>query len=273
MRARRFLETLHEGARAGGGDVSVYIDHGNFWRNEINEVVARLPEDSYVIAHDPTSTVILLNEYMGSVVRGLINPLAIIKRMRHLTDPKVSTVFLRFSMPTHRGDATLEAVAKAVDVVIDCLEKPATALRAQIAKLHGLCVTWVGEKKADTLLETLVAMDDALRTRVLVAPRFKPMHGAISMRHTTRPLVINPELLTPEEESTFLPYIFNIHESEARTDYIDVHGGRLTGPADWQTESALERCFDELYGVASTLEDMKDAPAGAWLFDLATSVR
>jgi len=273
VRARRFLETLHAGARTGGADVSVYIDHGNFWRGEINEVVARLPENSYVISHDPTSTVIALNEYMGSAVRGLINPLAVIKRMSALTDPKVSTVFLRFSMPTHRGDATLEAVAKAVDVVIDCLEKPATALRAQLAKLHGLCVTWAGEKKADALLETLVAMDDALRARALVAPRFIPIHGAISIRHTTRPLVIKPELLTPEEEETFLPYIFNIHKSEARTDYNDLHGGRLLGPEDWQSEVMLERVFDDLTGIASTLEGMKDAPAGTWLWDLATSLR
>ena len=272
-RSRRFHETLHAAARAAGGDISVYVDHGNYWRNEINEVVARLPGDSYVIANDPTSTVVALNEYMGSAVRGLINPVAVIRSMTRLAEARVTTAFLRFSMPTHRGDATLEAVEKAVDVVIDCLEKPAKTLRAQTGKLHGLCVTWVGVKRADALLETFVALDDALRTRENVAPTFKPIQAGVSMRHLTRPLVIKPELLTPEEEDYFLPYIFNIHASEARGDYIDLHGGRMTGPADWQTEEALERAFDRLRGVASTLEDMKDAPAGKWLFNLATSVR
>ena len=273
VRVRRFLEALHAGARAGGGDVSIYMDHANFWRGEDNEVVARLPEDTYLIAKDPTSTVIALNEYMGSAVRGLINPLAIIKRMAHLEDPQVHTVFLRFGMPTHRGDATFEAADKALDVVIDCLEKPAITLRAQLAKLHAFCVTWAGEKEADALFETFVAMDDAMQARTFVAPRFKPIHGAISMRHTTRPLLFNPEVLTPEEEEYFLPYIFNIHESEARTDYNDLHGGTLLGPEDWQSEVMLERTFDKLYGIASTLEGMKDAPAGAWLWDLATSLR
>ncbi|HUU42201.1 MAG TPA: hypothetical protein VMX57_00390, partial [Planctomycetota bacterium] len=238
-RSRRFHDTLHAAARAGGGDISVYIDHGNYWRGEINEVVARLPQNSYQIGRDPSSTVIALSEYMGSAVRGLIDPVALIRGMTRLADPRVTTVFLRFSMPTHRGDASLEAVEKAVDVLIDGLEKPARTLREQIDKLHALCVTWVGAKRADTLLETFVAMDDALRTRELLAPGFKPIQAAVSMRHLTRPLVIRPERLTPDEEAHFLPYIFNIHVSEARDDYIDLHGGRMTGPADWQTQEAL----------------------------------
>jgi hypothetical protein len=50
------------------------------------------------------------------------------------------------------------------------------------------------------------------------------------MRHINRPLVAIPEKLTPEEESYWLPHVFNPNVNEARSDYIDFHGGRLTGP-------------------------------------------
>ena len=274
VRVRRFHETLHAAARAGGGDVSIYMDHANFWRGEINEVVARLPRNSFQIGHDPASIVVPLGDYMGSAVRGLVNPLMLLRGVERLEASNARTVFLRFSSPTHRGATTVEAVSRALDIMIDGLERPLKGTRARLNCLHEYCTTWAGEERAEELLETLVAMDNALKVPAMVAPGFRPVHGAVSMRHMTRPLVIKPELLTPEEEDYFLPYIFNIRESEARTDYTDLHGGRMSGPEDWRSIGLLERAFGELRGVAETLENMKeDAPAGGWLFNVATSVR
>jgi hypothetical protein len=48
------------------------------------------------------------------------------------------------------------------------------------------------------------------------------------MRHITRPLVAMPEKLSEEEENYFLPHVFNPDLDEARMDYLDWHGGKLT---------------------------------------------
>ncbi|KPL01755.1 MAG: hypothetical protein AMK75_03980 [Planctomycetes bacterium SM23_65] len=272
-RVRRFLETLHAGARKGGGDVAIHIGNRAFWRNEIDDVVARLPENSHVTWKDPTSTTVPVTWHGQVPVRGLVNPLSIIRATERLSAPEVKTVFLHFSPPTHRGDMTLDAISKALDVLIDCIEQPVKGIHAQFEELHALCVRWAGKKQAEPVFEAFYRMDEALRTKAAVAPRFRPIQAAVSMRHLTRPLVVKPELLAPEEEAYFLPYIFNIRESEARTDYIDVHGGRLSGPADWQTESALDRALDELRDAAALLEDAKDAPESKWLLSVATSMR
>jgi hypothetical protein len=249
------------------------MDHANFWRNEIHEVVARLPENSYQFGHDPATVVLSLGDYMGSAVRGLVNPLRLLRDAERLADPNVRTVFLRFSSVTHRGARTLDAAEWALNMLTDCLERPVKGTRARLDRLHEYCLRWVGDERAEELLEAFVRMDDALRVPKLVAPGFKPIHGAVSMRHTTRPLVIEPERLSPQEEDYFLPYVFNIREGEARTDYIDLHGGRMQGPEDRRGIEELDRSFESLQEVAGTLESMIDAPAGARLFDVATSVR
>jgi hypothetical protein len=90
---------------------------------------------------------------------------------------------------------------------------------------------WGGEANAEKLFEAFYRLDEALHLKQAVAPRYN-FYAGVSMRHLTRPLVIRPDLLQPDEKSYYLPYVFNIHPSEAREDYIDVHGSRMTGPAD-----------------------------------------
>jgi hypothetical protein len=100
------------------------------------------------------------------------------------------------------------------------------------------------------------------------------MHGAVTMRHTTRPLVFNPELLTAEEEDYFLPYVFNIHESEARSDYIDLHGRRMAlGTGDELGLPAIDGALQDMRDAASVMEGIADAPDGKWLMAVATSAR
>ena len=66
--------------------------------------------------------------------------------------------------------------------------------------------------------------------RAASLPLFSANYVGVSMRHINRPLVAVPENLAPEEEAYWLPHVFNPSVSEARRDYIDFHGGRLSGP-------------------------------------------
>jgi hypothetical protein len=85
----------------------------------------------------------------------------------------------------------------------------------------------------------------------------------------TRPLVIRPDLLTPEEEDHFLPHVFNNLLAEARSDYIDLHGSRITiNNGNSESVPALNTTIDSLTRVATRLE-----LAEGWLFELGTSIR
>jgi hypothetical protein len=78
-------------------------------------------------------------------------------------------------------------------------------------------------------------------------------------------------VLSAEEEACFLPYVFNIFESEARNDYIDIHGGRMNGPASW-TDEGLRRALDRALSAARALDTTTGAPEEKWLKKLALSL-
>jgi hypothetical protein len=92
------------------------------------------------------------------------------------------------------------------------------------------------------------------------------------MRHLTRPLLIRPEVLSSAEESYFLPYVFNTRETEARSDYIDLHGGRFTGPAAWN-DAGLRSALSAAARAAGLFERAAPAPEEQWFRRLALGLR
>jgi hypothetical protein len=118
---------------------------------------------------------------------------------------------------------------KVVDVMEAFLNKPARGVAARVVLLRGLCEKWVGAASADALLDALYAFHEAVTYKNATLPRYGSNGGGVSMRHMTRPLVAMPEKLSPEEESWWLPHVFNMHENEARMDYLDYHGSKLIG--------------------------------------------
>ncbi len=274
QRVKEFLETLHKGAAKAGGDVGVYIGHANFWGNEQPEIVRALPPDSYLARLTPT--VVGAGSLTGDLVPvvGLVNPLAVIASMQRAQADVVDTVILSFTGVYRRSVDTPETVGRVLEMVEDGIERPMKAgLRARFERLREYCATWGGRENADDLFEAFVTLDRALALKAALV-QWAPTYTALSLRHLTRPLVFKPELLTPAEEGYFLPYVFNIRRDEARTDYIDLHGGRMsaaTGNGDGIP--ALLACLDTLRGVAATFEKCRKAPAGEWLFGLGTATR
>jgi len=272
-RVKGFIETLHRGAQKGGGDLTVYIGHCNFWHNEIYDVVNHLPPDSYVINMDKTSAAVH-GLTVGYPALGLVDPLAVLHSMERFDDPAVGTFFLRFAEPYHHSKTGAEAVTKALEIVTDCIERPVRGLRARLERLHEICERWGGKENAETLTEALYDMDQAFKAKQATGRAFRIHSRVVSTRYLTRPLVIKPERLSAEEESYFLPHVFNKDLNEARMDYIDAHGGRIqVGSGGATGIPSLLEALDELRRVATVLESNRKAPGGEWLFQLATAVR
>ena len=274
-RVREFMETLHRGAVKAGGDVSVYIDHVNFWRNEEPEVLRALPPNSFLARLTPT--VVVTGSLSNNLypVLGMVNPLAVMAAAERFNSDRADTAFIHLGGTYRRHVDTPETIDRVIELVTDGIDRPVKGgLRGRLDRLKEYCEKWGGKEKADALFEAFVVLDRALALKDALVPGWNPQNSALSMRHLTRPLVFKPELLTRDEERHFLPHVFNIREAEARTDYIDLHGSRMSAPTgDGDGIPALMGCLDTLRGVASTLEGCRKAPAGDWLFDLGTSVR
>ena len=206
-------------------------------------------------------------------VLGLISPLSVLARMERFRDPNVNTISIGTSPSYSRFDEPLDVVERLVHLVEDSIEEPARGTTmGRFEKMRKLAARWSGEQNADRVFDAFLQMDEAFRLKQAAAPRYSSLYCGVSMRQITRPLLIRPDLLTKDEEAYFLPYVFNIHESEARNDYIDLHGDRIWGPGEWK-DRGLEQALQSAARAAGTLESLKGAREEKWFRQLATSLR
>lgn len=271
IRVKELTEAIHRGAEKGGGKVTIRMD-GNFWEHEDEMIAPLLPPDTYLSQRDRTTVSVesLLSE--AYPIQGLLNPIAIISAVEKSADPRVKTIVINTSSWYKRSDESPETVARIVETVKDCLTEPTRGLLSRLNKLHKLALQWGGERYGDAVFEALYGIDEAFRLKTAVAQSYSNLYCGVSARHITRPLLVKPDLLTADEESYFLPYVFSIFDSEARNDYIDIHGERMRGPASW-TDPGVRRALDRALSAARTLDATPGAPEERWLKQLALSLK
>ncbi|MBM4031544.1 MAG: hypothetical protein FJ291_07120 [Planctomycetes bacterium] len=270
-RIRGVLQAIHDGATRSGGDVDVHYK-GNLSRFEYDTLQPIRPPRTYLGAgsrSDPETTHIA-NIY-APPARGLFDPFAVVAGVERLRDPKTHTCFLSFSTPYSRGRELLSTAEKMIDVVVDCLEEPTHSLFERMARVRKLSASWAGEANADKAMEAFYSLHHSFgATRA-----HSSFYEGVSTRHITRPLVVNPRLLTPEEEAYFLPHVWNVTREGARDDYADIHGGRKDThwQGNWFWNADVQGALAALRGVAKTFESLQDAPEKALFRQLATALR
>jgi len=271
VRVRDLMLTIQRGFEKGGGKVVVRFG-GNFWQQEEDVILPLLPTDGYLMTRDPSSMSVGTLASDAYPVLGLINPLGVLAAMERYHDPNTKTVNISTTPYYNRFNEPVEVTEKLVALVEDLIKMPARGLATRLNRLRSWAARWGGEKNGDAVFEACYQMDEALRLKRAAAPRYSNMYLGVSARHITRPLVLRPDLLTREEESYFLPYVFNVDESEARTDYIDLHGSRITGPGEWN-HAGLRSALATASSAAGLFESISGAPEEQWLRQLAISLR
>lgn len=271
VRVRDLMLAIHRGFEKGGGKVVIRTG-GNFWQNEEDVVLPLLPPGTYLSRRDPSSMTVstLVND--AYPILGLINPLAVLSAMERYDDPNTRTIIVNTTPSYARFDERIETVERLIDIMEDCIKSPSHGMAARFDRLRQWAVRWGGKQNADRLFEAFYRVDEAMRLKQAAVPRYSNLYCGVSLRHLTRPLVIRPDLLSNKEESYFLPYIFNIHESEARNDYIDLHGSRFTGPGRWD-DPGLRSALTDATTAARILESAKGAPEQKWFNQLGTSLK
>ena len=91
-------------------------------------------------------------------------------------------------------------------------------------------------------------------------------------RLMTRPLLIKPEHLSPEEKAYVLPFIFTTDEGDARFDYDTAHGDRRHGISEYRSLE-YRNIHDTAVKAAGILEELKSTPEATWFKQLALSLR
>jgi len=273
-RLRDLFEAIHRGAVDGGGDVDVHFTH-NLHRHEYDQVAPLLPPRTYVNANFRSCPEIVRTGHAATdPAMGVVDPYAVISAAERFRAPEVHTCFFDFRCGHGRAGDLLDTVESVVEIFEDCLKDPTDGLLSRLEKLKKLSARWAGEEEADRLMESFFS----LNREVFPATRkYSPLSEGVSVRHITRPLVVKPDLLTEEEESYFLPHVFNVSEREARMDYVDVHGGRLNTDAckgDWFWDASLQAALSALKNTAGILEKAaENAPGEAFLRRMALGLR
>jgi len=271
-RVRELCETVHRGFVKGGGPVIFRWGNVNFWQNEMEIVLAHLPENTFINRRDPSlmSVGTMINQNYPFL--GIIDPLAVIGSMERYHRPRTASVSIGVSAMYCRFEEKPETVARLLEVVEDCINEPTGSLAERLLKLWNLSGRWGGEHNQDKVFEAFYDMHQAFTLKNTAAPRYSNFYCGVSMRHLTRPLVLKPELLTPGEEAYFLPHIFNVRENEARMDWIDLHGGRMYGPSRWD-DRGVRRALSTALRAAHALENLEGAPEEKWLKQVALSLK
>ena len=262
------LNVYKQEAIKAGHDVEIYFK-GMFTDAEMDDLVQKLPDRCYLTGRNypPVKNI---SSMMSETypVRGIINPLEIIRTLSRNVDGQCRYIFDFWSSYSRAHDR-IETITKIVDIVEDNLKNPVGEGDINVlTAVKKLCEKWAGPAFSDQLFKAFSDLDSLVNENRKALQGLSTLYMGVSTRQITRPLVFVPKLLTPDEEKYFLPYVFNVSIDEARNDYMDIHGGNRELPVD-----ATDNLVKGLKRVAEAVEKIKNAPEQKFLNDMAKALR
>ena len=263
-RVRDLMKSILRGGEKGGAKLTVHMT-GNFSSEELSTIRPNLPENAYVREAGGDSVSVGSCADQCYPVRGILDLIGTLNALQRLNGRAVPTVFIDLRSFYDRGYEDLPTSERIIEIITRHLDAPPRGPIEVLQFAQDLCNDWVGQEQGNTLFTAMLELNEAFKYKAAALPRVSAIYGGVSLRYITRPLLALPERLTAEEESYFLPHVFNVSHERARLDYIDVHGTRQT--PEWMTADsadpriwAINRLAGQLEGVASKLESLRDVP-------------
>ncbi len=230
-RMATLMNTFKEGADKAGGDISICLTGSMFSDAEKKDIYEHLPENCYFQSHNSDKVKGINSTIVRNYpVKGMFDPLEIIRNVGLVKDKSANTVFISFRAPYDRDCENIEAIEKFMDLLIDNIDgqQQEEGAMSEEQQLYRMCTEWAGNEEAPLLYDAFKTLDEASQYKRESLKGASAMYWGVSERHITRPLVFAPQLLSTEEESYFMPHVFNTSEEEARMDYTDIHGAHRT---------------------------------------------
>lgn len=270
-RVETLMNSFKQGAEKAGEDISIYLTGSMFSDEEKDDIYAHLPEGCFFQSHNSDEVRGINSMIVGNYpVRGLFNPMEIIQNINSIKSESTNTVFISFRASYDRAFEDMGAISKFMDLLIENLNTDAEpGMMAEEQQLYKLCKKWGGEGNADMLYKAFMALKEADQYKGVALRGASGMYWGITNRHITRPLVVAPQLLTADEESYFLPHVFNPSEEEARMDYTDIHGAHRS-----LTSGAANSYVSRLKKAISLLEKASEsAPEKAFVQNMGKALK
>jgi hypothetical protein len=255
-RVAALMNSFKTGASRAGKEISIYLTGSMFSDEEKKDIYQHLPGKCYFQSNTADEVQAIGSEITSKYpVRGLFNPHEILKSIHSMGKSDANTVFISFRSSYDRGYELRSGMDKLTGMLVKYINAPIPEGRiAEMQQLFDLCIEWAGEKNVQKLFDAFMALEDAETYKSAAVGNASGIYWGVSARQITRPLVIVPKLLSNEEESYFLPFVFNASEEEARLDYTDIHGGHNTIPSGTMNRyvSMLKKAISLLEGVDAT---------------------
>lgn len=272
-RVNMLMTALKEGASKAGKDITIYLtrDDSNFSDAEKNDIDHHLPQNCYFVG-DASPGVESLGSFFGTSypVKGILDPLSFLKNIKLLNSRPVKTVFISFKSFYNRANESADVTGMLLDMLKNEMQQPTSGGQLPVLQeLMKYCEGWAGKNSAERLFNAFIALNEALKYKTAAMPGVNSMYWDVSNRFINRPLVIAPQRLTENEESYFLPYVFNVSKEEARMDYMDMAGSRKTVAND-----VIENYVVKIRAVYDLLETIDaSAPKKEFIQNMATALR
>ena len=276
QRVAGMIEAMDRGARKGGGPVNVRLA-GNFDGPDRERIEPLLPASASFNRGDNSIIVVQTMATEAYPVRGLIDLFGMLEVLKRVDDPKTHTIDINTCQRWYfRTDEPLATVRRVVNIVEDCIKAPIQDNSDLTPKARSLAKVWAGAEAAHSVVEAFRLIEESFSIfsrsyfrDVICSPGYA---YTATNRLMTRPLLIKPELLSPEKEAYFLPFIFSTDEDDARLDYNTAHGDRRYGVSEYRSPE-FSKIHDTALEAAGILEDLADSDEGAWFEQLALSLR
>ncbi len=276
-RVRDLMNAIQQGGRRSGKQLAVHMT-GNFSRTELEAIRIDLPANTFARGAGSASIAVSCCADQCYPVRGILDLIGVLESLQGLKGDDIHTVFVDLRSFYDRGYERLDTSAKIIETIDEFLARPAFGTIAMLQCARRMCDRWVGEARGEALLEAMIDLHEALKFKQAALPRLSAIYGGVSLRYITRPLVVLPERLSGEEESYFLPHVFNVSHERAREDYIDVHGTRVS--PEWMTADAIDPRIwsiqslnERLKSIATAFEQFADVPGGEYWQQTAVALR
>jgi hypothetical protein len=256
-RIQKLMNAMKTGADKAGSKMDIYLSFpqgsSNFSDAERNDIQKKLPDNCY-FKSTPVHEIKSIGTSFSSMypVTGICDVLSLINDLNRIDIQKQQTIFISFNAYYNRGNEGFEVEELLLNMLEDHLLNNTVKNATPSERLHGYCVSWAGKEGADNLYDALLMLNDAFKFRSSNLGNISGINWNVAGRMINRPLVAIPQRLSKEEESYFLPYIFNVSSDEARMDYIDIQGGRWTTSPD-----SIKSYLKKIKQICAKLESIK----------------
>lgn len=225
-RVASLMNSFKRGAQLAGQEITIHLTGSMFSQNETVDIYKNLPPGCYYQSHNSDEVTGISSEIVKNYpVKGVIEPLSLIRDIKSVLHNSAKTTFISFRAPYDRDYEDINVIERFMDILIDYLsDHQHITSMTENQQLYVYSKRFAGADSAEELQSIFLELEKANKYKSEFVKGASGIYWGVSARHITRPLVAAPERLTEVDEEYFMRHVFNPNETDARMDYIDIHG-------------------------------------------------